>query len=202
MGNAANIFGKARIGNAADHKRALLTEIANVLFHLLGARGAVQPENINREGLENGYHSGNIRSNQHGAGGFHGHTDHQWSALACLAEGSFDSLQGGLDLKNVLAGFNNKQIHITGDQSLGLFGEGGLHLIEIDVAQRGQFGSGPHGPGHKTGFLNRAELRCYLPGQFRCPLVDRKGLALQLVFGQHDGGRPKGVGLNHIAASL
>ena len=180
----------------------MLTEIANVLLHLFGTSGAVQPEHINREGLENGHHSGNIRPNQHRAGGFHGHADHQRPALAGFAEGGFDPLQGGLDLEDVLAGFNNEQIDIAGNQTFGLFGEGRLHPVEIDVAQGGELGGWPDGASHKAGFLNRAELRCHLPRQFRCPLVDCEGLALQVVFGQHDGGRPKGVGLDDIAASL
>ena len=122
--------------------------------------------------------------------------------MAGLVEGSFDSLQGGLDLEDVLAGFHNEQIDIAGDQSLGLFGEGGLHHIEIDVAQGGELGGGAHGPGHKPGFPSRAELRCHLTRQFCCPLVDREGLGLQVVFGEHDGRGPKGVGLDHIAAGL
>ena len=91
MGNATDIFRQARIWDTTDHKRAVLTEIAHMLLHLLRPRGAVEAENIDGKGLQNRHHGGDIRSNQHRAGGFHRHRDHQGAALARDLESLLDT---------------------------------------------------------------------------------------------------------------
>ena len=78
MGDATNVFRKTGVGNTANGEGGMLREVANVLLHLLGPRRAVQPEDVDRERLKNGDHGGDVRADQHGAGGFHGDRHHQW----------------------------------------------------------------------------------------------------------------------------
>jgi len=146
--------------------------------------------------------NGDVGTHQHCAGGFHRHAHHQRPALAGFGEGLLDALQRCLDLQHVLAGFDDEQIHIAGDQALGLFGEGIAQFIEADVPEGGQLGGGAHRAGHEAGFLRGAVGIGHLAGQFGGALVDREGLILQVVFRQHGGGGPKGVGFDHIAAHL
>ena len=173
-----------------------------MLLHLLRAGGAVEPEHINREGLQDGDNSRNIRSHQHRAGGFHRHRHHQGTPLAAAAEGLLNALQGRLDLQHVLAGFDDEQIHIAGNQAFGLLAIGLLEDIKAHMPQGGQFGRGTHGARHKAGFLWGAEGIGHLPGQFRRQLVEGEGLVFEAVFGQHNGSGTKGVGFDHIATHL
>ena len=185
VGNAAHVFRQACIGNATHHKGSVRAEVSHVLFHLLGARGAIEAQHINGEGFENGHHSGNIRAHQHRAGGFHRHADHHRPALTSGRKGLLQACQGGLDLQRVLAGFDDEEIHIAGKQATGLLGKGIAHGIETHVPQGGQLGGGAHGAGHKARLLWGAVAIGHLAGQLSRFDVELVGLVLQVVFGQH-----------------
>ncbi len=180
----------------------MLREVADVLFHLLRSRRAVQPEDVDGKWLKDRHHSGDVGPHQHRAGGLHGHRHHQGTTFTGGFEGLLDSLQCRLDLENVLTGLDDEQIDIAGDQALRLFPEGRAHRVEIDVAEGGQFGGGSHGTGHEAWFLGGAVLIRHLPGEFRRLLVQGMGVILQAVFGQNDRGGTEGVGLDHIASRL
>ena len=169
-----------------------------MLLHLLWPGGAVEAEHIDREGLQDRHHRGDVGAHQHRAGGFHRDRHHQGAPLARRAEGLLDALQGCLDLQHVLAGFDDEEIHVTGQQTLRLLAERGLHRVEIDVAERGQLGGGTDRAGHEAGLLRGAVLIGHRSGQFGGPLVEREGLVLEAVFGQHDRGGTEGVGLDYI----
>ena len=198
MGHPADVLRQAGIGDAAHHEGAVLTEVAHVLLHLLWPGGAVEAEHIDREGLQDRHHRGDVGAHQHRAGGFHRDRHHQGAPLARRAEGLLDALQGCLDLQHVLAGFDDEEIHVTGQQTLRLLAERGLHRVEIDVAERGQLGGGTDRASHEAGLLRGAVLIGHRSGQFGGPLVEREGLVLEAVFGQHDRGGTEGVGLDHI----
>ena len=202
VGDAADVLRQAGIGNAAHHEGTVLAEIAHVLLHLLRAGGAVEAEHIDRERLEDRHHRGDVRAHQHRAGGFHRHAHHQWPALACLAEGLLDALQRRLDLQHVLAGFDDEQIHIAGDQPLRLLGERIAHLIEAHMPERGQLGGGSHGPRHEAGLVRGGVGLRHLPRQLGGALVHGEGLILKVVLRQHDRGCTEGVGLDHIGTHL
>ena len=108
VGYTADIFWQAGVGDTAHHKRTVLAQIADVLLHLLRSRGAVEPQHINWEWLQDRYHCSYIGADQHCAGGLHRHAHHQRTPLACLGEGVLNALQGCLDLQHVLAGLDNK----------------------------------------------------------------------------------------------
>ena len=186
VGHPADVFRQAGIGNAAHHEGAVLAQVAHVLLHLLRSGGAVEAEHIDRKGLQDRHYRGNIRAHQHRAGGFHRDRHHQGPAFPCLAEGLLDALKGRLDLQHVLAGLDDEQVHIARQQSRRLLAEGGLHRVEIDVAQGGQLGSGSDRAGHKARLFGCAELLGYLTGEFGGPFVEGEGLILQAVFGQDD----------------
>ena len=202
VGDATDVLREAGIGDAAHHERAVLAEIAHVLLHLLRAGGAVEAEHIDRERLEDRHHRGDVRTHQHRAGGFHRHAHHQRPALAGLAEGLLDALKRRLDLQDVLAGLDDEQIHIAGDQTLRLLGEGVAHLIEAHMPERGQLGGGAHRAGHEAGLVRSGVGLRHLPRQLGGALVHGEGLILKVVLRQHDRSGTEGVGLDHIGTHL
>ena len=173
-----------------------------MLLHLLGSRGAVEAEDVDREGFENRHHRCDVGAHKHGACGFHGHRHHQGPPLARCLKGFFDSLQCRLDLKNVLTGLNDQQIDVAGDQPLRLLPKRGTHRVEIDVAKGGQLGGRSHGTGHKPGFLRSAVFIGHLTGQLTGPLVQFEGLIFETVFRQHDRGGTEGIRLDDITPDL
>ena len=60
MGHTAHVFRQTGIGDATHHKRSMRAEVAHVLFHLLGARGAIEAQHINGEGFKNRHHSSDV----------------------------------------------------------------------------------------------------------------------------------------------
>ena len=144
MGDTAYVFRKTCIGDATDDKWGAFRQVTDVLFHLFRAGGAVEPQNVDREGLENRHDSSDVGPHQHGAGGFHGHRNHQRPALASLFEGIHHPLKSRLDLEDVLTGFDDEQVDATHQKALSLLAIRLLQGVEVDVAQGGQFGCGPH----------------------------------------------------------
>ena len=185
MGNAADVLWQSSVRDTANYKWTTLAEIADVFLHLLRARGTVQPEHINREGLQDRHHRGDVRTHQHGACGFHRHTHHQRPALAGLAERRLNALQRRLDLENILAGFDDQQIHVPGQQAFCLFGKGGLHGVEVDMPQGGQLRGRAHGARHETGLFWGGVAIRHLAGQLGGPLIHGKALVGDVVFRQH-----------------
>ena len=202
VGHATNVFRKTSVGNAAHRERGVLGEVADVLLHLLRTGGAVEPENVDRKRLKNRHHSSDVRTDEHRSGGFHGHGHHQRPSLTGGCKRFFNALQRGLDLQHVLAGLNDEQVNIAGNQSFGLFPEGIAHRVEVDVPQGRQLGGGSHGPSHEAGPLRGAEFVGHLPGQFRRPFVEFKGLVFKAVFRENDRGGSKGVCFDHVAAHV
>ena len=96
MSYAANVFRQSGIGNAADGEGGMFGEIADVLLHLLRTGGAVQAEDVDRERLKDRHHSGDIRADEHGAGGLHRDGDHQGPPLTGGGKGLFDALSAAL----------------------------------------------------------------------------------------------------------
>ena len=84
-----------------------------------------------------------------------------------------------------MAGFDDEQIDIAGEQAASLFGKGIAHLVETHMAQGGQLGGGAHGAGHKPRFLGSAVAIGHLTGQLRRFDIQLVGLVLQVVFSQH-----------------
>ena len=137
MGYAANVFRQTGVGNTGHHKRGVFRQITNMLGHAIRTRCAVQSQNIDRKGFQNGHHSANITPHQHGSGGFHGHRHHQRQPGSPRFKGLFNATQGRLNLQYILAGFHNQQIRTAIEQARRLFRIGRLHGVEINVTQGG-----------------------------------------------------------------
>ena len=60
MGHTPHVFRQTGIGNATHHEGSVRAEVAHVLFHLLGARGAIEAQHINGEGFKNRHHSSDV----------------------------------------------------------------------------------------------------------------------------------------------
>ena len=111
MGHTPHVFRQARIGNATDHKRGLLAEVAHMGLHQIRAGGAIQPQDVDGEGLQNGDHRRCISTHQHGARGLHGDGDHHGKSATDSRHGLLQALETRLDLQHVLAGLQQQQVH-------------------------------------------------------------------------------------------
>ena len=89
---SADVFRQSGIGNAGDDKGGMFREVADVFLHQIRTGGAVEAEDIDAVGFENGDHGANFRSDQHGAEGFHGHRYHDWQPRTFFGKDVFDSI--------------------------------------------------------------------------------------------------------------
>ena len=180
----------------------MLRQIADVLLHLFGPGCAVEAEDVDREGLKNRHHRCNVGTNEHGARGFHGHGDHQWTTFSSLLEGFRHTLQRCLDLQHVLAGLDDEEINPSNQKTLRLFGVGLFQGVEIDVSQGGQLCGGPHRSRHEARLFARAVGVGDLPCQLRGAPIQFKGLIFKSVFSEHNARCSKRVGLDNVAAGI
>ena len=105
-------------------------------------------------------------------------------------------------MQYVLTGLDNDQIDVSSNKSFRLLTEAITHRVEFDVAEGGQLGCWPHGSGHESWFFRRAVLISNVAGQLRSTTVEFKGLIFKTVFSKNDGGCPKRVGFDHVAAHV
>ena len=164
MSDSSDVFWQTCIGNAAHDKGSMGAEITHVLLHLLRPRGAVQAKDIDGERFKNRHHSSDIGSHQHRAGGLHRHAHHQWSPFARSIKGLLEASQCCLDLQWVLAGFDDEQINIAGQETSSLLSKGIAHLVKAHMPKRWQLCGRSHGASHEAWFLRRAVTISHFTG--------------------------------------
>ena len=67
-GLTVHVERKPGVGNARNGQRGLFAEDADGLAHVLGARGAVETDDINAETFEDGERGFDVRAEQHASG--------------------------------------------------------------------------------------------------------------------------------------
>ena len=176
-------------------------------FRQLGQRGeeavrpeaAVEPQGLHGERLQGGGYGGRIAPCEGSAGQVKGEGDQEGAGEPEFVHGLEGPPQGRLGLKKVLAGLDQKGVHLTPQESQGLAPVALLQEGGGDLPQRGEKGARSHGPDDPT-----------LPG--RVPdgasgdegrlLVDLFGPFFQAVLGQDVGRSAEGVCLDQPGAGF
>ena len=78
--------------------------------HFVGAGSAVQADHVDAERLQGSEGRPDFRPEQHGAGGFHSDVADDGQAVADLGESLLATVNGGLDLEEVLGGFDENTV--------------------------------------------------------------------------------------------
>ena len=131
-------LGQAGVRQDADPALRVAPEVGDVRGHLLRAGGAVQPDDVDRIGLEHGQGGRDVRAEQHGAGGLHGDLRHHRDApggVVGLGVDVEDRGQRALGLQEVLAGLDQQDVHSAVHQPAHLLHVAGVHLVPVDVQQ-------------------------------------------------------------------
>ena len=94
-----------------------MRQVAHRIVHFFGASGAVQADNLAVEGLQRRFRRANFRAQQHGAGLLQRDLRLHRNAFAALLHGFKRRSHGNFRLQNVLASFNQQNVHAAVDQS-------------------------------------------------------------------------------------
>ena len=127
-----------------------MRQVAEVFAHFVGAGGAVQADHVDAERLQGGEGRPDFRPEQHGAGGFHGDVADDGQAVADLGEGLLAAVDGGLDLEEILGGFDEDAVRSPINHAQGCFPVVGFQIQVRGVPKGGQFRAGPHGAEHEA----------------------------------------------------
>ena len=110
VGLAAAQLGQPGIGQARDQAAPVAGQMADMLGHLLGTGGAVEPHDRNVERIDDRRGRGDVGADQHGAGGLDRDLDHQRQLAATSDEGMAAAVDRGLDLQRILAGLDQQGV--------------------------------------------------------------------------------------------
>src|SRR5581483_3552831 len=177
-------------------------EITDSIIHLGGPGGAIQADDIDVERLEGRKRRANFGAQQHRARSLKRDLNRDRQALACLAHRVKHADQSGFGLEQVLARFHQQHVYSTLDESAGLLFITGGHVVESNMTERGQLGSGTDRAGDKARLPIAGELLRNLFGDLRGRYVNLANLVLQIIFGEHHAGSPEGVGLQDVTADV
>jgi hypothetical protein len=132
------LVGDAGVGDAVDRDGRELAEEANGVAHVVGAGGAVEPDDVDLERLERGERGRDVGPEEHlAAVGQQRDAGLDRGAAAGGLERLADAEHRGLDLEDVLRGLDDDQVDAALEQALRLLGEDGDQLAEGDAPERG-----------------------------------------------------------------
>ena len=136
--------GQSRVRHARDQRRPVGGEVIEMDAHRFGAGRAVKAEDVDGEGRQRGDDGGDAGADEERAGLLDRHRDVERLA-GFRAEDLVERDQPGLDLEQVLAGFQEDRVGAAVAQALDLFLEPVAELVEADLAKRRQLGPGADG---------------------------------------------------------
>ncbi len=198
---AVHQFRQASVGQDGNHAGPVFGQPADMLCHFLRAGRAVQADQVHIQRVNDRGRSGNVRANQQGACGLHRDLHKNGELNASFCPGDLDPVDCRLDLKCVLAGFDQHRIHAAFNQAAGLLGQSRFQTVIINVAKGGQLGARPHGPQHVT----VAAIGKAISGFARKNgggTVDLTRAVCQPEFAQRNGGGAKSIGFHHVCPGL
>ena len=143
--------GQPRVRHHRHRDPGMLGQVPQVLAHLGGAGGAVQADHVDAEWFDRGQRRPDLRTEQHGAGGFDGHMGDDRDGPAQLCHRPTGRDHRGLHLQQVLAGLDEDRVGAAVEHAGHAFEVGVADDLERGVAQARQFGPGPDGTEHETG---------------------------------------------------
>ena len=175
----------------------------DVLGHLDRAGGAVEAERRDRIAAKSRRRRGDLRAEQHGAGGLDGdrhHDRHVLRRLAAIVESLQTRVDGALDLKKVLTGLDEQRVGAAVDETTRLLGVALEHALPGDLSQREQFGAGSHRPEHEAGLVGGGVGLAGGPRDLGGLLVEVVGPGDEFLveLGEDELVGPEGVGLDGV----
>ena len=101
-GLTIHIQRKSRVWDARHGERGIFAEDADGLAHVLGARGAVEADDVNAHAFEDGERGGHIGAEQHAPGRVERDLRLNRQIDLSLVEGFVNACDGGLDFEDIL----------------------------------------------------------------------------------------------------
>ncbi len=133
--------GQARVRLTGNGDPGVRGQVAQVLAHLTGTGGAVQPDHVDAERLERGQRRGDLAAEQHRPGGLDRDLRDDQRIRGHASDGSIGADDGRLGLQQVLAGLDDQRVGAAAQQGLGVDLIGVAQLAECGVAEGGQLGA-------------------------------------------------------------
>ncbi len=196
----ALVLRQTGIGQHRDRLRRIQSKVADRVVHFLRAGSAVHADHSHVEHLQRGQRGANFSTQQHRAAGIERDLHLYRNVLARLLQRIKDADQPGLGLQDVLARFEQQHVDAAFDQPQRLLGVAGGHLIERDVAERGQLARRPHRTRNKA----FASLGRIVVGnaarEFRRRSIERPHLVQHVVLDHVHRAGVERVGLDHVAS--
>ena len=157
------------------------------LAHLDGAGGAVEPDDVNLHGAQDGERGGDLGAGEHAAGQLDRHLHLEGHDAVERGHGPAGPVDGGLGRQQVEDGLDEKEVDAALEQAERLLLVGVPQVGVGDLPESGELGPGTHAAGHPAGTLGRGELGGDGLGDLGTGAADLPGPVGQPVLGQHDG---------------
>ncbi|MNS37747.1 hypothetical protein D3C72_699740 [compost metagenome] len=204
---AVHVQGQAGVRQHADGQPAALGEEPEGLAHVLGARRAVQADDVDRQGLERGVGRQDVRAQEHAPADVERDLHLERHATARLLEVPVDADHGRLDLQDVLAGLDQEHVAAALHEGLGLLLEDVGQFLEGDLGESRVIRARQHArradrARHEARLLGRAEAVGLFARQGRRLVVELVGELLDAVLGHLQPVAAEGVGLDDVGAGL
>jgi hypothetical protein len=197
-GAAVDVLWQAGVGLDADEAGGVAAEVADVLDHEVGAGGAVEADDVDREGLDDDEGGGDVGADEQGAGRLDGDLDEDRDLDAALASSPVGGDRGALDLKDVLAGLDEDAVDAAVDEAADLLLVVGEQVVEGDVAERDEAGGRADRAEHEARALGGGELGGDLLGEGSGGAVEAVGLIAEVEFVEDEASSAEGVGLDAV----
>ena len=194
--------GQTGVGQHRDRDPGVLGEVADVLAHLGGAGGAVEPDDVDVQRVDGGERSADLGAHQHAPSELHGDLGLDGDLAADLGHGPARGDDRGLQGQQVEVGLQDEQVDPALQQRLGGHLVVVAQLGEADLAQAGGLGAGAEGAGHVALAIRRGEAVGHLPGDAGVGQGDLVGPVGHVVLAEGYAEGAEGVGLHHIGADL
>ena len=124
----------------------MLGKLTEVLAHFGRTRRTVQTDHVNTEWLDCGKCGANLRTHQHGSGGFDSYLDKNRKSRSSFQNCHAATIDRSFGLKEVLRCFDQEGIRTTLYEPNGLLLESVSQKRIVNVTQAWKLGSRPHGP--------------------------------------------------------
>jgi hypothetical protein len=197
---AVDHLGQAGVGQRRDGHAGMRAQVAEVLVHLRGAGGAVEPDDVGAHGVEGEEGGADLGAGQHAAGELDGdlHLDGHLALQGGHGPPAAD--HGRLHAEQVELRLDEEEVDATLEQAVGHLLVGVAQLGEADVAEGRHLGAGADGAGHPPGSVGRGCRVGRLAGDLGGLQRQLVGPVGDVVLGEGDGEGAEAGGLDGVDA--
>ena len=202
VGGAVDDRRQPGVGQARQERAGLARQVPQMLGHLPGAGGAVEPDDVGPQRLQRGQRGADLGADQHPAGGLHRHLDHERHGLVRLGHGPPAGDHRRFGLEEVVDRLDQQDVDAAGQQPRDLGLVAVAQRDEVDLTERRQLRAGADRPDDPAGPVGRGVARRHLLGDAGRLLVDLAGALRDPVLRQHHREGAEGVGLDGVDANF